>query len=172
MQIPKFICYFPLFYHRNNRLPFDLRNPLEFLIAVAIQLTMFSYAMLIGACTLSLAFGYYAISISESKCIKGSATAIARNSKLKGKRKHIFEQLIEFIEFHSHAKQLGSLFTFVCISFQKILKFWRFHQVVSKFFGNISSDFDVSVHVESGDNLWYFAHDANGNEIVTYCSFI
>lgn len=91
------------------RLPFDWRNPFGYLIAIAIHCILFWYETMIGACPLVSAFGYYYFGIAASKCIKGSLFSIAQSIDAKINKKHIFDQLAEFIELHSSVEQLSSI---------------------------------------------------------------
>lgn len=72
---------------------------------------MFSYGLKIGACVIALGFGTYLYGISFSKCIKHNLFAINRSAQDETERNEIWNQLIEFIEFHSRAKQLRKFFS-------------------------------------------------------------
>lgn len=90
-----------------KRMPFELRNPFEFLLAMAIQCIMLGSMLLIGACILTLGTGTYLYAIAMSKCIKENLFTIIESCRNKNKRHLICEQLVEFIDFHTNAKQLS-----------------------------------------------------------------
>ena len=91
------------------RLPFDTKTPVGFLIAMSMMIIMTSHATLIGACAVSLTCGSSLYVIAASKCVKKSLHSISRNAHSKKKRIHIFDQLTEFVEFHSRIKRLNQL---------------------------------------------------------------
>lgn len=78
------------------------------MVAMAVQYTMFSCGMKIGACALVFASGAYFYGIAISECIKMSLFAINENAKSKTNRCHLLEQIIEFLKLHSGAQQLSS----------------------------------------------------------------
>ena len=88
-----------------SRLPFDYRNPFGYLVAIGIQLMLLWYSDMIGGCVIALACGSYLCAIDGSKCIKESLFSITRNAN---NRNDLMEQLIEYIQFHSHMKQLST----------------------------------------------------------------
>lgn len=88
------------------RFPFDWKNPLGFAIAIGVQHKTFTYLVYIGACVLALGFGCYSYLMAMAECIKQNLCAIRRNIRKSRQKKHLWEQLKEFIEFHSRAKQL------------------------------------------------------------------
>lgn len=136
----KCIRYMLTFCYHLCRFPFVWRNPFGFLIAIVIQYTMISYASMIGACVIAFALGFYLYTIAMTKCIKGSLFSINRNAQLKIKRKCIFKQLVEFIEFHSKVKQLSVLLKF----FDKI--FWKLLTSYSLIISFISDFSDFFQH--------------------------
>lgn len=77
------------------------------MVAMAIQYAMFSRGEMIGACALTLAIGSYLYAIAISKCLKASLFAINRNAKSKANRRHLLEQIIEFLDMHSKSQQLS-----------------------------------------------------------------
>lgn len=85
-----------------QRLPFDWRNPLGYVVAVAIQYTMTSYATIIGSAVIAIGIGSYLYVIASCKCIKGNLMSISHEWSTQ----NIFDQFIEFIEFHKFVKQL------------------------------------------------------------------
>lgn len=89
-----------------RRLPFDWRNPFLYSIAIGIHCIMVSYQLIIAACVISFAFGCYFLGIAMSKSIRGSLFSIDQSIGVKIDQKLILDQLAEFLEFHSTAKQL------------------------------------------------------------------
>lgn len=74
-----------------------------------IQYIMLKYALKVAACILALSIGFYLYAMAMCKCIRQKLFAIGQNSKASARIKHIriWDQLIEFIEFHSRVKQLS-----------------------------------------------------------------
>lgn len=89
----------------GKRLPFDWRNPLTYLVAIGIQYAMTSYAVKIGACVIALGISSFLYVIASSKCFKENLSSIDTIDKID--QNTIWDQFIEFIEFHSHMKQLS-----------------------------------------------------------------
>lgn len=90
----------------SERLPFDWKSPYGYLIAIAIQYVMGRYGYMIGASIFVLSIGAYLYGNSLSKGIKGSLFAFNRNVRAKTDQSILLEQVIEFLELHSNAKQL------------------------------------------------------------------
>lgn len=74
-----------------------------------MQYIMLWYACMIGACVMSLGIGLYLYAIAASRCIKEICFAVSQSAEIKTERKHIRPQLIEFMQTHSHVKQLSKL---------------------------------------------------------------
>lgn len=89
------------------RFPFEVKNPIGYSIAFGIEYAMFSYAMKIGASVIAFAFGSFIYAIADSKYIKKNLIAISQSCHAKTEQKRIWEQLIEFIEFHACIIQLN-----------------------------------------------------------------
>lgn len=89
------------------RVPFDMKNPLGFLMALTMQGTMFCYGMTVGSYVLALAAGAYSYGIALSKCIKGSLFCINRSTLAKIDQSILLEQFAEFIDLHSSTEQLS-----------------------------------------------------------------
>lgn len=99
-----------------QRLPFDYRNPVGYLIAIIIHFLMIWYELMIGACVVSFAFGCYFFVIAMSKSIKASLFAIDRSIGDKIDEKLMLDQLVEFIDLRATGKQLRKLrFKFLTI---------------------------------------------------------
>lgn len=75
-------------------------------MAITFQYMNSAYIFSDGGCVLVLAIGFYIFMIAMCKTIRGSLLAINRNLSIKLDRKRIFEQLVEFLEFHSRMKRL------------------------------------------------------------------
>lgn len=90
-----------------DRLPFDYKSPLGFLLAIAIQYTMLVYALLFGSCVVALGIGFFLYEMAASKCIKTTLFSINRNIHAETDAAQIMEQLIEFLQFDSQHEQLS-----------------------------------------------------------------
>lgn len=91
-----------------QRLPFDWKNPFNFLIAIAIQCAMLLCGLSIGSCVLAFTIGSYFYAIGLSKTVTGILFSFNRNIQSKADRSILLEQLIEFLGFHSRSKQLST----------------------------------------------------------------
>lgn len=89
-----------------HRLPFDWHCPFGYFIAVCVHLVMVWHEIMIAACVISFAFGCYLLGIAMSESIKDSLLSIDRSIGDKTDENLILDQLVEFIELHSTAKQL------------------------------------------------------------------
>lgn len=88
-----------------RRLPFDWKNPFGFVMAITLQYIIFTYAMKVGACVLTLAIGLYLYVIAMSECIKQILFAISQSTRTEAEQNLIQEQLIEYIEFDANVKR-------------------------------------------------------------------
>lgn len=91
-----------------KRFPFEWKNPLGYLIAIGIQYAITAYGVLIGACIISLGIGSFLYVIASTKCIRGNLFAINRCTNDSDKQ-HIWDQFIEFIQYHSRVKQFSRM---------------------------------------------------------------
>lgn len=91
------------------RFPFNAKNPFGFLIALALQYIMFSYAAKIAAGVLALAIGLYLYTIAMSKCVKQNLIAMSQSfrskSQSKTARPFIRDQFIEYIKCYSSVRR-------------------------------------------------------------------
>lgn len=87
------------------RLPFDWRDPVGFLIAMAIHCTLFWYEIMIAGCLISFAIGCYCFAIATIKLVRVSLLSISQRIGVKGKQKLNLDQLVEYIELHSYVKK-------------------------------------------------------------------
>lgn len=79
---------------------------------MAVQYMLFAYLLYVAACVLVLAFGSFLYAMAMTKCIEENLFAIGKSTQAKVKQTEqieLWEQLIEYIEFHSRAKQLSNL---------------------------------------------------------------
>lgn len=79
------------------------------MIASGIQFAMLTYAFTINAPLITMSIASYLYAIALSRIVKGSLFAINRSSNRAEKldRSILLEQIIEFLEVHSSAKQLS-----------------------------------------------------------------
>lgn len=66
---------------------------------------------MVAASVISLAIGFSSYAIAASKCIKGSLSGISEHlEQARTNSRSAFDQLTEFIQFHSQVKQLSNNF--------------------------------------------------------------
>lgn len=68
---------------------------------------MATYGFAICACVMNLSIGSYLYGIAYSKAIKGSLFTINQSIQAQADPSILLEQLTEFLELHSNAKQLS-----------------------------------------------------------------
>lgn len=120
------------------RFPFDWRNPLGYLIALALQCVVVSYLLLVGSCGMALAIGSYLYFMASNKCIKGNLLSINQWTGGNKNSQQISNQFIEFIQFHSRVKQLSKNDR-VCVHFFQIrLHFLDASAIMCTFFSQFS----------------------------------
>lgn len=90
---------------KSCRLPFDWKTPPGYLVAIAIQYTMISYAAIIGSSVTTFGIGTYLYVIASCECIKENLLSMRMTNGNDANGESV-EQLIEFIQFHSLVKQL------------------------------------------------------------------
>lgn len=96
-----------------KRFPFDWRNPFGYLVTIIISYTFYWYELMIGACTISLAFGIYFYLLAMSKTIKDNLFFINNQSiDAKINKQLMLNQIVEFIDLHTFATQLSSIWWF------------------------------------------------------------
>lgn len=91
----------------HERLPFKWRNPVGFLIAIVMEYAILLYALIVTASILSMAIASFLYAVALSRDIKGSLFAFNLNAQAKVDQPILLDQLTEFIEVHSSAKQLS-----------------------------------------------------------------
>lgn len=98
-----------LFFLLQNRFPFDVHNPIGYLIAFIIEYSICIYTYLLGACTLSLEIGLFWIATSVTKEIHCILSTI--KEKMEANEDHLNEELRaffpEFMNTHAALKQLS-----------------------------------------------------------------
>lgn len=103
-------CFLQFLIHHctNNQLrfPFDWQNPFGFFVAIAIEYGICLYMAVIGAGVLVLAIGCYLYAVRMAECIKVLLFDITQSAG--ADETNLMKQLVDFIEFHSRAKQLSS----------------------------------------------------------------
>lgn len=68
---------------------------------------MLAHALAFAACLVALGFGSFLIAMASSRCLKGCLYSISQNTKPKANLKRVLGHFIEFIELHTHVKQLS-----------------------------------------------------------------
>lgn len=89
------------------RLPFDWKNPLGYLVAVAATSIMASDPLHYMGCFLFLFYGVYMFSISIVKDLKGQLHSINKLARGKKCRADMYKKLSKFIRLHADIKQLS-----------------------------------------------------------------
>lgn len=97
-----------------QRFPFDWKNPIGYLIAIAIEYVMAWYLLVIGAVLIPLAIGSYLYLMALSKCVKGALFAVSQCTNGTKTNQEILERIIEYAELYSRVKQLSLTF-FKCL---------------------------------------------------------
>lgn len=92
----------------NQRIPFDWHNPIDYSIAVALQLVMVSYSMCYLGSFLSLAFSFLLCAISIAKNLKRILKSIKKRTRSKRKRLQLLKQFIKLHHLYADMKQLSS----------------------------------------------------------------
>lgn len=124
--------------YSNKRFPFDVNNPIGYLIAVFLEYTTLAYFFFINACTLGLVNGAYWFATSTTEEIQYILHLINKKASTNEKQSNELKILFaEFIDVHAAIKQLS--------------KFdWK------KLFGNIKSLSILKAYFQSGK--WFFSH--------------
>lgn len=105
------VIAFQRFVYVRKVYPFDIKTPIGFTIAIAIQFKLLSHATMIAACDIAMAIAAFLYGISMSECMKINLSSIIRHAHHKEKRVHILREIIDFVKFHAHAKQLSKTLT-------------------------------------------------------------
>lgn len=108
--INKFYCILHLLDTKNlisHRLPFDWKNPMGYLLAVALQYTVSTYIFFLLAGFSALAIGSYFIGLTGAKEIRICIFETNRRLQTKYERAYIHRFIFIFIQWHSRLKQLS-----------------------------------------------------------------
>lgn len=90
-----------------QRIPFEWKNPIGYLIAVLLQFGIWFFLDLYLACFLTLAFGYFLFTLSIAKDMIDALQSINEHLKKKKPKKRILKQLNNFISMHGDVKELS-----------------------------------------------------------------
>lgn len=93
---------------RIIRFPFNSKNPIGFLFALAIQYIMLLNIFYFGSCLMCTGIGCYLFGSLLANDIKGYLYSINQSIKDGRHSIQIFKQLSKFFRFHSDTKQLSS----------------------------------------------------------------
>lgn len=77
---------------------------------MSIELTMITYALLLGTCVLIFSIGTYLFVMATNKVIKESLNSINENANVKQKLTLISNQFSQFVQYHAMVKQLSMLY--------------------------------------------------------------
>lgn len=92
-----------------QRFPFDSKTPIGYMVSFVLEYLMLMYVSYAVACILSIGFGAYSFIIAMTEDIKINVNITNDDIKIKKNRSKIVEQISDFIEIHSNAKQLSEL---------------------------------------------------------------
>ena len=87
----------------------ETKNPVGYIAIIAFQYMQLMYSINVGAFCVAMQMGTFMFMISMTKDIQRNLSLINENTKPKQRRKQIPKQIIDFIEFHSIAKQLSKI---------------------------------------------------------------
>lgn len=95
-----------------ERLPFDWKNPVGYLIAVLCQCTLLINAFRYVACLMTLGIASYIYTfklLDEALRILPAINDSVKKSKTHQQQQHTFKLLVNFIRLHADIKQLSEL---------------------------------------------------------------
>lgn len=90
----------------NRRFPFDIKNPIGYGIAMAIEGFVGLTGLIVISGVVSLAIDCFVYVTSATKDMLRMLDDVHKNAEIKEGRPRIFKQLCEFVEFHSELRQL------------------------------------------------------------------
>lgn len=93
-----------------QRLPFDWKNPLGYLIAACLQYVMTKCFFIYVASLSSFGIGFYLFSMAMSEDMKLNLNSIKRDSKTRRHQSEAIKQLAKFVQIHTLSKQLSNTF--------------------------------------------------------------
>lgn len=99
--------------HISIRFPFDWKNPVGYIAAIAALILLAEHMVLYIGCFLVLSLGSIIFEITLVKDLKHQLHSINKMAKHRKSRKDIYKTLSEFIEIHTRTKQL-SVFERLC----------------------------------------------------------
>lgn len=91
----------------KQRFPFNVGNPVGYVIAFAIQYVLVSNNLLSPACVTAFSIGISSTMVSFTKDINDHLYSINQKVKLKKNLLHILKQFTGLIELHGNAIQLS-----------------------------------------------------------------
>lgn len=106
-------CRFHLFFSQSfesttfARYPFDWRNPLGYLYAVAFQYIACVYVFTFLSCAIFFGIGAFLLAVSIIKVVRNDLKLFNENALADENRLLILKRLIDFIENHSAVKKLS-----------------------------------------------------------------
>lgn len=93
-----------------NRLPFNWKNPIGYLIAVALECTLLLNPLRYMATMMTIGFAIFVFAIEFSSTIVDDMRALNKCAKVKrSQQKHIHDLLSHCIDTHSDVKKFSKL---------------------------------------------------------------
>lgn len=115
--------------HNFISFPFNWRNPVGYVIAVAWECVSVFIFLRFLACMLPMMLACFLLAFSMTKDWKGDLRALNKTANTKH-----FKQLIEFVRSHSNAKELSKLYTSKWASIWLFpVNFWLFFRLINDF---------------------------------------
>lgn len=108
LELP-FPCWFP----------FNWKNPFGYLVACALQYILIRYLFIFVVFCVYFEIGFYFLLVSIADDIKRCIKSLNQNAKSKRKRLKLSKEFGDFIQFHSHTKQLSKIWSKLVILKQK-----------------------------------------------------
>lgn len=109
---------YSLIFQFNQRLPFNAKNPIGFVVAILFECILAGSLMVTVKCLVILEFGTFSMLFPMTKDIKYMLKAINYNTKKKKDRPKIANQFLQVVQFHSKLIKLSPSYT--CIVHTKI----------------------------------------------------
>lgn len=107
LELP-FPCWFP----------FDWRSPFGYAVACALEYILIRYVFIFAVFCVCFEIAFALLLTSITNDIKNCVKLLNAKTKAKRRRSKLAEQLGDFVQFHSHTKQLSNIrfFFFLCCS--------------------------------------------------------
>lgn len=131
-----------------KRFPFDLKRPIGYSFAYAVQCFIMYGNFLLSSCLACSGIVAFLVGITITKDLKNILCIIQKNIKIRKNRSHGVKKLYQFIEFHSTTRQL-SIDNSNSFPSKPDLTFY-FLQIHVQFYGNIPTGNSYSISVEHG----------------------